>query len=89
MRCRSTKRPIGVPTGTTRGDCEPGPQTRFGGPTSLRILTNWPMDAAPIADRKQKEAEVRVSDVVRAQDQAGAEMAEMAGRALLMPAPLS
>ena len=60
----------GVPTGTTRGDCEPGPQTRFEGlPASEFLRTGrWMPPQLPIVS---EEAEVRVSDVVRAQDQAG------------------
>ena len=45
----------GVPTGTIPGEREPGPQTRFGAPTtSTRILSDWPMSAATIADRQRE-----------------------------------
>ena len=45
----------GVPSGTIPGEREPGPQTRFGGPTTgTRILSDWPMDAATIADRRRE-----------------------------------
>ena len=45
----------GIPRGTIPGEREPGPQTRFGGPsTSIRILSDWPMAAATIADRRRE-----------------------------------
>jgi hypothetical protein len=45
----------GAPRGPIPGEREPRPQTRLGGPTtSLRLLTDWPMDAATIADKRRE-----------------------------------
>jgi hypothetical protein len=45
----------GIPPGMIPGEREPGPQTRLGGPsTSIRILSDWPMSAATIADRQRE-----------------------------------
>jgi len=45
----------GIPLGTIPGEREPGPQTRFGGSdTGTKILTDWPMSAATIADRRRE-----------------------------------
>jgi hypothetical protein len=45
----------GVPSGTIPGEREPGPQAWLGGPsTSIQILSDWPMSAATIADRRRE-----------------------------------
>jgi hypothetical protein len=45
----------GIPPGTIPGERELGPQVRLGGPsTSIPILSDWPMSAATIADRRRE-----------------------------------
>ena len=45
----------GVPSGTIPGEREPGPQVRFGGPTTrTQIPSDWPMSADTIADRQRE-----------------------------------
>lgn len=45
----------GVPSGMIPGEREPGPQTRFAASTTgTRMLSDWPMSAATIADRQRE-----------------------------------
>ena len=77
----------GVPSGTIPGEREPGPQTRFAGPsTSIRILSDWPLSAATIADRR-REGGGAPSQRRRASAESGWRRTWRAVRGLLISAP--
>jgi hypothetical protein len=79
----------GVPSGMIPGGREPGPQTRFGGPTaSASILSDWPMSPATIADR-QREGGGAQSERRRATAESGWRRTWRAVLRSLMPAPAS
>ena len=78
----------GIPLGTIPGEREPGPQTRLGGPsTGIRILSDWPMSAATIADR-QREGGGAPSQRRRASAESGWRRTWRTVRGLIIPAPL-
>ena len=77
----------GVPSGMIPGGREPSPQTRFGGPTTgTRILSDWPMSAATIADR-QREGGGAPSERRRASAESGWRRTWRAVRGVLVSAP--
>jgi hypothetical protein len=77
----------GVPSGTIPGEREPGPQTRFAGSTTgTRILSDWPMSAATIADR-QREGGGAPSQRRRASAESGWRRTWRTVRGLIIPAP--
>lgn len=77
----------GVPSGTIPGEREPGPQTRFrGSTTGTRILSDWPMAAATIADRR-REGGGAPSPLRRASTESGWRRTWRAVRGVLIFAP--
>jgi hypothetical protein len=79
----------GVPSGTIPGEREPGPQPRFGGSTTgTRILSDWPMAAATIADLR-REGGGSPSQRRRASTESGWRRTWRAVRGLLISAPPS
>ena len=78
----------GIPLGMIPGEREPGPQTRFGGSdTGTKILTDWPMSAATIADRR-REGGGAPSQRRRASPESGWRRTWRTVRGLIIPAPL-
>jgi len=77
----------GVPSGMIPGEREPGPQTR-GPTTSTRILSDWPMSPATIADR-QREGGGAPSQRRRAGAESGWRRRWRAVQRSLVLAPLS
>jgi len=79
----------GVPSGTIPGEREPGPQPRFGGSTTgTRILSDWPMAAATIADLR-REGGGSPSQRRRASTESGWRRTWRSVRGLLISAPPS
>ena len=78
----------GIPLVLIPGEREPGPQTRFGGSdTGTKILTDWPMSAATVADRR-REGGGAPSQRRRAGPESGWRRTWRTVRGLIIPAPL-